>query len=117
MQLSQRMDARLKHYDSMNMAVLGDTYRALGGRRTHYYDWYCFSEVPGSDWDLCLILKRPLSTILDPRFSSFFLQFFCPFLQSFVRVLGLACLCAYNGMSLGQNLDQYPCALKMEYWI
>ena len=101
MQLSQRMDARLKLYDSMSMAVLSDTYRAFGGRRTRDYDWYCFSEVQGSDWDLCLILKRPLSTISDPRFSSFFLKSFWPFLQCFMRPLGLCGLLAYNRMILG----------------
>ena len=117
MQLSQRMDARLKLYDSMSMAVSSDTYRAIGGRRTHDYDWYCFSEVQGSDWDLCLILKRPLSTISDPRFSSFFSKIVWPFLQSFLHPLGLAYLCEYNRMPLGQNMGHNPYALKMEYWI
>ena len=108
MQLSPRMDARLKLYDSMSMAVLGDTYRAFGGRRTRDYDWYYFSEVQGSDWDLYLILKRPLRTISDPRFSSFFLKFFWPFLQCFVRVLAMLGLYKCYRMYLGQNLGLCP---------
>ena len=99
MQLSQRMDARLKLYDSMSMAVSRDTYRAFGGRRTRDCDWYCFREVQGSDWDPYLILKRPLRTISDPRFSSFFSSFLLPFLQCLGHVLDLLGLCVHKGMN------------------
>ena len=93
MQLSQRMDARLKLYDSMSMEVLSDTCMAFGGRRTRDYDWYCFSEVQGSDWDLCLILKVPLNQNSITTFSRFFANSFWPFPQSFVRPLGRCGLC------------------------
>ena len=93
MQLFQWKDARLKLYDSMSMAVQSDTYKAFWGRRAHDNDWYCFSEVQGSDWNLCLILKRSLSAISDPRFSSFFLKVVWPFLQSFCAFFRVSLIC------------------------
>ena len=81
------------------------------------FDWYRFTGCQGRELRCDFGLNQAPMWISEFKFPSFFPQLFWPFLQSFVRVLVLCGLCAYNGMSLGQNLDQYPCALKMEYLI
>ena len=64
-------------------------------------DWYSSTRCQGRGLRCDFALRMPQNKNLISTFSRFFTNLVWPFLQSFVRVLGLYDLYAYNGMCLG----------------
>ena len=109
--------ARMMSYIFMFRAVFKNTYSEFQMVSRSGFDCYSFTGYQAREQCCDFGLNWPPMLFLISHFSSLFFKVVWPFLQSFMRVLGLCGLCAYNGMNLGQNMGYNPSALKMEDWI
>ena len=100
-QSNWQKDARRMIYDFMCRGIFVETYSEFQRVSRLDFDWYSSTGCQGRGLRCDFALYRAPRWISEFKFPSFFPKLFWPFLQSFVRPLGLDLLCAYNRMCLG----------------
>ena len=112
MPIVYQKDAIMNGFDFMFRAVFKNTYSAFQIASGLGFGCYSFRRLQARTPRCDFGLNWPPMLISIFTFSSFFSNFFWPFQQCFVHIFGLPLFCAYNRMSLGQNLGIKPYALK-----
>ena len=93
MPIIYQKDARMNGFDFMFRAVFKNAYTAFQIASGLGFGCYSFRRLLARELRCDLGLNWPPMLFLISHFSSFFLKVVWPFLQSSMRVLGLACLC------------------------